>query len=256
MSRKELNILSAEINEAVHSNGPLGKTTALGLNALLQSLAAEITAPPVPGSSVVVEQDLSSGSYEAVPSVAAVGTALALAAADEHTQTPYLFQVGTFATEDVSPPEAPHVAKLSIAQAKYLVENLGAVVDIYTDQINGHVHTVNVGYDQNKSEFVVNYVTALQSEVAHGAWLVGHGRDSAALEFVFEAGFTDAVTRTMGPRQAATYQSEQQQNVANASYQLNGTAASLPLTVAAGDVLRIAITRNDPGVGAVVSLLS
>lgn len=44
MSLKDIDQLIDEIDAAVHTNGPLGKTTAAGLNALLRSLAAELIA--------------------------------------------------------------------------------------------------------------------------------------------------------------------------------------------------------------------
>lgn len=44
MPSKDFDQLSAEIDAAVHPNGPLGKTTAAGLGAVLKSLAAELTA--------------------------------------------------------------------------------------------------------------------------------------------------------------------------------------------------------------------
>lgn len=47
MTPKTLAQLTAEIDYAVHSDGPLGKTTALGLSALLKSLAAELTTSSV-----------------------------------------------------------------------------------------------------------------------------------------------------------------------------------------------------------------
>jgi hypothetical protein len=70
MARKNLALLKAEIDLAVHPDGPLGKTTAPGLNSLLTSLAVELTTQPA--SQVVVEQDLLSNSTTSAPSVAAV----------------------------------------------------------------------------------------------------------------------------------------------------------------------------------------
>jgi hypothetical protein len=226
MSFKTFDQLSAEIDAAVHlhPDGPLGKTTASGVNALLKSLAAEVTLLPQ----------------------------------DEQSQTPYLFQVGEFSVSAGLQPETPHIAKLSVAQAKYLVENQGTSVDIFTNEANGYARTVNVSYNTFSSEFVVNSVTGAPSGVLLNAWLVGRGRpeNTSALEFVFEAGFANSVTRTMGPRQAATYRSEQQQNIASVNYQLNGTAVALPLTLVAGDMLQVTLTRTDPAAGAVLALLS
>lgn len=78
MPFKDLDQLRAEIDAAVHPNGPLGKTTAPGLNALLRSFAAELTAlsSAPTGGSVIVEQNLTSRSPEHVPSVAAVAAAI------------------------------------------------------------------------------------------------------------------------------------------------------------------------------------
>jgi hypothetical protein len=46
MALKDFDQLSHEIDQAVHTNGPLGKTTAPGLNSVLKSLATEITNLP------------------------------------------------------------------------------------------------------------------------------------------------------------------------------------------------------------------
>jgi hypothetical protein len=46
MALKDFDQLSTEINAAVHTNGPRGKTTAAGLNDLLKSLATELTTLP------------------------------------------------------------------------------------------------------------------------------------------------------------------------------------------------------------------
>ena len=46
MPLKDFDQLSAEINAAVHTNGPQGKTTAAGLSNLLKSLATELTILP------------------------------------------------------------------------------------------------------------------------------------------------------------------------------------------------------------------
>lgn len=78
----------------------------------------------------------------------------------------------------------------------------------------------------------------------------------AVLEFVFEHGFADSLGRTLGTRQAGTYGSEQRQNVADVRYQVAGQSVSLPLTLAATDVLQVAITRADNTRPAVLTLMS
>lgn len=42
MTLKDIDQLRAKIDAAVHTNGPLGKTTAAGLSAVLKSLATEL----------------------------------------------------------------------------------------------------------------------------------------------------------------------------------------------------------------------
>jgi hypothetical protein len=86
----------------------------------------------------------------------------------------------------------------------------------------------------------------------------GAAAGSQVLEFVFETGFADEVTRTMGARQAGTYSNEQLNNVLGASYYLNGstTPTRPPLTLAAADVLTVRLARQDASKAAVVSLLS
>lgn len=78
----------------------------------------------------------------------------------------------------------------------------------------------------------------------------------SVLEFVFEAGFADAVVRTLGSRQAATYGTEQLQNVGTVTYRLNGSVATLPFVVHSGDSLAVTITRIAAGQGTIVSLES
>jgi predicted ATP-dependent Lon-type protease len=104
------------------------------------------------------------------------------------------------------------------------------------------------------------YLTMLSGQVGGsgaGASTVARASEQT-LDFVFEAGFVDEVARTMGPRQAGTYASEQRQNVASVTYYLNGspTPVALPLTLASADVLRVRLTRTDASQAAVLSLFS
>ncbi|MBX0293217.1 hypothetical protein K3G63_22420 [Hymenobacter sp. HSC-4F20] len=83
----------------------------------------------------------------------------------------------------------------------------------------------------------------------------GGGADSNQLEFVLEKGTADVVVRTMGSRQAATYLTQQLQNVGSVSYKVNGTPATLPLALAAGNTLEVSIQRADTTKSAIVTLL-
>ncbi|MGI4735247.1 MAG: hypothetical protein ACRYG7_08725 [Janthinobacterium lividum] len=80
--------------------------------------------------------------------------------------------------------------------------------------------------------------------------------DGSVLEFVFEAGFADAVIRTLGSRQAATYRTEKLQNVGDVTYRVNGNVATLPFAVQSGDTLAVTITRIAAVQGTIVSLES
>lgn len=62
MSLKDIDQLTTEIDAAVHSNGPLGKTTAPGLNAVLKSLANELIAHEQQSTQTAAQKaDLDSG---------------------------------------------------------------------------------------------------------------------------------------------------------------------------------------------------
>lgn len=138
-------------------------------------------------------------------------------------------------------------------------------IDAAVSPFNGPPKTTNPGLNALLRSLAQELTN---SPAAHFADLLGSPTDNAALaaallptgsnvlEFVFEAGFADGLARTLGPRQAATYASEQRQNVASASYQVNGVPAALPLTLGSGDVLQVALTRVDDAQPALLSLLS
>lgn len=77
MSTLNTDVLHSLIDQAVHPNGPLGKTTAPGLSALLHRMTTDLAAAISSNTSIAVEQDLASQSTTSVPSVAAVRQALA-----------------------------------------------------------------------------------------------------------------------------------------------------------------------------------
>lgn len=77
---------------------------------------------------------------------------------------------------------------------------------------------------------------------------------SSTLEFVFNSGFADDFTSTIGTNQAGTYSAPATSNVDTVTYTINGASAALPLTLAMGDTFQVVITRSQPNLGAVVTL--
>jgi hypothetical protein len=126
MSLKDFDQLRAEINAAVHTNGPLGKTTALGLNALLQSFATELTTLPsaVGSSPFIIEQDLSSRSTSSIPSVAAVAAAISSATTSNVLYVKNTGQTTPGVRGDSTKPFATITAALSAAY-------YGDVLEVY-----------------------------------------------------------------------------------------------------------------------------
>jgi hypothetical protein len=70
---------------------------------------------------------------------------------------------------------------------------------------------------------------------------------SVSMEFYFPAESILTYTRTIGTLQAATYNSVSLNNVASYTLKKNGTTASLPLTLAAGNTLEVTIVRTAAG---------
>jgi hypothetical protein len=285
MALKNLDQLNAEIDAAVHSNGPLGKTTAPGLNALLKSLAGELTGRPEAGAPDVVAT-LAGAAAGAIPSVGAIRAALL----DEQYQQPFLFEGRR---GDNSFGDNSFVATLSLAQARQLVQGSVPSVDVTAiDPNSGAPLALTCTYEAAQGTFALSGtddggIDFTLRQVGGGggaaapasfATLQGQPTDNPTLvaalaaatkvaaapapvvEVVFEAGFADAVGRTLGTRQAGTYASEQRQNVNSVSYQINGVAQlpiqSQPLKLASGDVLQIAITRERATEPAVLTLLA
>jgi hypothetical protein len=279
MALKNLDQLNAEIDAAVHSNGPLGKTTAPGLNALLKSLAGELTGRPTAGAPDVATT-LAGAADGAIPSVGATRAALL----DEQYQQPFVFEVYNPSTELLV-----GMVTLSLAQARQLVQGSVrsvalTVFDLSTEVLLSLTATYEAaqatfvlsGLDPSDVPLTVRQVGGGAAAPATFATLQGQPTDNPALgtalatairaaapapvvEVVFEAGFADAVGRTLGTRQAGTYAGEQRQNVNSVAYQINGVAQppiqSQPLKLASGDVLQIAITRERPAEPAVLTLL-
>lgn len=145
------------------------------------------------------------------------------------------------------------------------LDQLITEIDATVSPFSGPPKTTNPGLNTLLRSLAQELVN---SPAAHFADLLGSPADNAALaaalatagasvlEFVFEAGFADGLARTLGPRQAGTYASEQRQNVASASYQVNGVPRALPITLVNGDVLQVIVTRLDDAQPALLSLLS
>ncbi|GAB3638775.1 hypothetical protein GCM10027422_43650 [Hymenobacter arcticus] len=167
--------LLAALAAAVRSGTPTdpGATTAADVRAFLTLLLDELLArTPAPATLAA----LAGTAGAPGPANAFVTDAdPRLAPADEEQrQTPYLFQVGAEPNDGLVP-IAFHVAKLSVAQARYLVETPGATVALVSDEVAGHQHTVTVAFDPDNHTFVVVAVTAPDGtpEPDHAAWLIG-----------------------------------------------------------------------------------
>jgi hypothetical protein len=126
MSLKSFDQLSAEINAAVHTDGPLGKTTALGVNTLLKSFAGELTTLPsaIKNNSLQVEQDISSNSTTSVPSIAAIATAFSKAATSNVLYVKNTGQLTPGVRGDSTKPFASMTAALAAA-------HYGDVLEVY-----------------------------------------------------------------------------------------------------------------------------
>ncbi|MPN49993.1 hypothetical protein SDC9_197618 [bioreactor metagenome] len=72
--------------------------------------------------------------------------------------------------------------------------------------------------------------------------------------FGFPTDYDDNMTVTAAAEQAADFATEALINVATVAYEVNGSAASLPFTVAAGDTVKVTITRTDAGTDASVKI--
>lgn len=70
----------------------------------------------------------------------------------------------------------------------------------------------------------------------------------------FPAGYDDNMTITAESDQATSWTTETLSNVATVAYEKNGVAASLPITLAEGDTMKITITRTDSEAAASVKL--
>lgn len=75
--------------------------------------------------------------------------AFLIGAPSDDSQTPYLFQI----SENTNAHH--HVASISIAQAKFLIGNTAATVQVVTDTIDGHDHTVTIGYNHLLADFII-----------------------------------------------------------------------------------------------------
>lgn len=78
--------------------------------------------------------------------------------------------------------------------------------------------------------------------------------DERILIVQFPKGYDDNMTITAESDQATSWTTETLSNVATVAYEKNGVAASLPITLAEGDTLKITITRTDSEAASSVKL--
>lgn len=74
------------------------------------------------------------------------------------------------------------------------------------------------------------------------------------LVFYFDAAATDDMTITIGANQKGTYTANSFTNVDSVTYEKNAVAVSLPFSLAAGDTLKVIITRTTPGQNSQVNI--
>jgi hypothetical protein len=75
------------------------------------------------------------------------------------------------------------------------------------------------------------------------------------LTFNFNTGFANDITTTIEPAHAGTYTMLESSNVSDVQLTVNNNANTLPVKLAAGDTLKILISRSDSGSNSYYSLL-
>lgn len=70
----------------------------------------------------------------------------------------------------------------------------------------------------------------------------------------FIATYDDDITITADANSATAWTTETLTNVATIAYEKNGSAASLPITLAVGDTLKITITRTNAALDSLIKL--
>lgn len=90
-------------------------------------------------------------------------------------QTAFLIQVGEFLPNSAG---TPHLARMTVGQARLLVEKQDSSVVLVTDEVKGHQHKILVTYDSTHSLFIITDVSPQPDENPQKAWVVGHGRDA------------------------------------------------------------------------------
>lgn len=78
--------------------------------------------------------------------------------------------------------------------------------------------------------------------------------DNRSLNIQFLATYDDNITLTATADEATTWTTESLTNVATVAYEKNGGAASLPITLAVSDTLKITITRTNAALDSKVKL--
>lgn len=182
-------------------------------------------------------------------------------------QTPFIFQVSK------NDGTQHHVAVLSVGQAISLINNPGSTLEIVTNEVASRSHTLTIGYDFIRGGFSVESIITNASEgggAAHPAvdfralMVGGSGAESSggnSLVFEYEPNSNPLIEQSMGLRQVGAYTSLQSANVSNVEFSRvvanvptvawsGAPTAPFSLTIASGDLIRVAVTRIDDNVQA------
>ena len=124
-------------------------------------------------------------------------------------------------------------------------------LDVYTFQGVGHVYAAGT----------LERTKLVTADVRTGV-VTAFSAGTMTLEFVYENGFTNTVTHTIGANQAGTYTAIALSNVSSIEHKINGTVVAVsftpgnvvPLILAIADSYTQTITRTNAATGAVVTL--
>ena len=110
-------------------------------------------------------------------------------------------------------------------------------------------------YAQNTvKDIATPYPTSDAGLSAFGVDVTVNSSTSKTLEFVFNAGFADDFTTTVGNNQAGIFTTNSLSNVTSVVYKVNTVTKTLPITLVAGDNLQVTITRTSTSTGSIVTL--
>ena len=87
----------------------------------------------------------------------------------DDAQTAFMWQVG-----GAPPANHYHLARLTVKEVRFLIANPLATVDIVSDAVAEHRHTLTIGYDEFTGRYTVRNITSA-GDVAHKASSIGIG---------------------------------------------------------------------------------